>query len=168
MNIRYVVTGFGMLAVLAVASVMAGSGAEDVRISGAYVRAVPPGQPNSAAFLTLNNNSGTDHELVDAESPVAKVVELHNHINKDGMMQMRRVEKIDVPAGKETRLQPGGYHVMLIGLKEQLMPDQQIDLTLVFGDGSRSKISAPVRKLQMKMMKNMGGMKMQQGKEMMK
>lgn len=164
MSIRIIVTGFSLLAMLAAGSVMAGSGADDVQISGAYARAVPPGQPNSAAFLTLNNGSGTDHELVDAESPVAKVVELHTHINKDGMMQMRRVEKIDVPAGKETRLQPGGYHVMLIGLKEQLMPDQQIELTLVFKDGSRSRITAPVRKLQMKM----GGMKMQHGKEMMK
>jgi len=64
-------------------------------------------------------------------------------------------------AGKEAQLQPGGYHVMLIGLKEQLMPGQQVELTLVFKDGSRAKVAAPVQKLQMKMMKDMGGMKMQ-------
>lgn len=153
MYMRSIVSTLSVLVFLAAGSAMAGKGADDVQISGAYARAVPPGQPNSAAFLTLNNNSGTDHELIDAESPAAKVVELHTHLNKDGMMQMRRVENIDVPAGKETRLQPGGYHVMLIGLKEQLKPDQTIEITLIFKDGSRSKVTAPVQKLQMKMVK---------------
>ena len=165
MNVRSIVTIFGLLALLVAGVTMAGAGADDVQISGAYARAVPPGQPNSAAFLTLTNRSGTDHALIDAESPVAKVVELHTHINKDAMMQMRRVEKIDVPAGKETSLQPGGYHVMLIGLAEQLVPGQQVELTLVFKDGSRTKVAAPVQKLQMKMMKDMSGMNMQHDKK---
>lgn len=169
MNLRTVLIALGAVALLAAGPAMAGKAADEVMVSGAYARAVPPGQPNSAAFMTLVNKSGTDHVLMDAESPVAKVVELHTHINKDGMMQMRRVPKIDLPAGQETRLQPGGYHVMLIGLKQQLMPDQQVNITLVFKDGSRTTVTAPVKKLQMKMMKQGGaGMNMQHGKTMMK
>ena len=80
----------------------------------------------------------------------AEVVELHTHSMKDGMMQMRRVEKIDIPAGAETKLQPGGLHVMMIGLKQELKPEQEVTLTLVFEDGSKAEVTAPVRKLQMK------------------
>ncbi len=163
MKMRTIAITLGLSALLAAGSTFAGKGADDVTVSGAYARAVPPGQPNSAAFMTLTNKSGTDHALLDADSPAAKVVELHTHINKDGMMQMRRVDRIDVPAGKETKLQPGGYHVMLIGLKEQLMPGQQVEITLKFKDGSSTRITAPVQKMQMKMMKMKGGMNMQHG-----
>ncbi|HEB95968.1 MAG TPA: copper chaperone PCu(A)C [Sedimenticola thiotaurini] len=163
MNRCTIVTALGITALLVAGPAMAGKAADDVTVSGAYARAVPPGQPNSAAFMTLTNGSATDHVLLDAESPVAKVVELHTHLKKDGMMQMRRVDSIDLPAGKETRLQPGGYHVMLIGLKQQLMPEQQVAITLVFKDGSRTTVTAPVKKLQMKMMKQGGGMNMQHG-----
>ncbi len=164
MKLHTIVMTAGVIGMMLSGAVVAGKAADDVAVSGAYARAVPPGQPNSASFLTLTNNSSTDHVLVDAESPAAKVVELHTHINKDGMMQMRRVPKIDVPAGKVTKLQPGGLHVMLIGLKQQLKPGQEVKLTLVFKDGSRTTVNAPVQKLQMKMMKrDMGGMQHNMG-----
>ncbi|HHH39337.1 MAG TPA: copper chaperone PCu(A)C [Sedimenticola sp.] len=159
----------GILGLAAAGALYAGTAADDVEVSGAYARAVPPGQPNSAAFLTLSNKSGTDHRLVDAASPAAKVVELHTHINDNGMMKMRRVNGIDVPAGKVTKLQPGGYHVMLIGLTRDLKPGEAVELTLLFNDGSEIRTAAPVQKLQMKMMKHdSGAMQHQGGKMMMK
>ncbi|MEJ1295923.1 MAG: copper chaperone PCu(A)C [Candidatus Sedimenticola sp. (ex Thyasira tokunagai)] len=148
-------SAFGLLAFCG--SVMAGGIADSVEAGDPYARAVPPGQPNSASFMALTNKSSMDHALVAAESSVSKVVELHTHINDNGMMRMRRVEKIDLPAGKMVMLKPGGHHVMLIGLKKQLMPGESIDITLIFDDGSKKAMSVPVRKLQMKMMK--GGMK---------
>lgn len=153
-----------LLLLTAFGSAVAGNAAEEVVVSDAYARAVPPGQPNSASFMTLTSKSDKDHALVEASSPAAEVVELHTHTMKDGMMQMRRVEKIDIPAGAETKLQPGGLHVMMIGLKQELKPEQEVTLTLVFEDGSKAEVTAPVRKLQMKMMKH-GDMKhdMQQG-----
>jgi len=105
--------------------------------------------------MTLTNTSGTPHSLVAAESPVAKVTELHTHTMQAGMMQMRPVEKIDIPANGVTRLQPGGFHAMLIGLKQDLKPGEDISVTLVFEDGSKTELTAPVRKPQMKMMKQM-------------
>jgi copper(I)-binding protein len=127
--------------------------AEGVTISDPYVRAVPPGQPNSASFMTVTNAGGSDHALVGGSSPAAKVVELHTHTMEGGMMRMRQVEKIDLPAGKDVTLKPGGLHVMLIGLKQNLTPGENVPLTLKFEDGSEVTVDAPVRKLQMKMKK---------------
>jgi hypothetical protein len=127
------------------------SAADQVEVQDAYVRAVPPGQPNSASFMGLHNGDSRDHALVGAASPAAKVVELHTHTMVDGMMQMRPVDKIELPAGATTSLKPGGFHVMLIGLQQPLVPDQTVPLTLNFEDGSQTQVSAPVRKLQMHM-----------------
>ena len=151
------VSALGLMS--ACTTVMADTAASVVTVEEAYVRAVPPGQPNSASFMVLTNKSSQDHALVSAESPISNVVELHTHVHDKGMMRMRRIEQIVIPAGKSVKLQPGGHHVMLIGLKQMPKPGDNADLTLVFEDGSKITVSAPVRKLQMKMMKGgMGGM----------
>lgn len=131
--------------------VVAGSAGEMVMVDDPYVRAVPPGQPNSASFMSLHNMSDKDIALVGASSSAAEVVELHTHTMEDGMMRMRRVEQIDLPAGEVTSLKPGGLHVMLIGLKQKLVPGEKIGLSLSFDDGSELKVVAPVRKLRMQM-----------------
>jgi len=138
-------------------SVLAGA-AEDVTVNDPYARAVPPGQPNSASFMLLTNSSASDHALVAAESSASKVVELHTHTMVEGMMQMRQVEKIDIPAGSATKLEPGGLHVMLIGLAQDLKPGDEVSITLTFEDGSKTTIVAPVRNLQMQMKMDMSGM----------
>ena len=132
------------------AGVMA-EAAGDVRIEDAYVRAVPPGQPNSAAFMKVENNGTGEHALVGGSSPAAEVVELHTHTMEGGMMRMRQVERIELPSGESVSLQPGGLHVMLIGLKQKLVPEETIPLTLHFEDGSEVTKDVPVHKLQMKM-----------------
>jgi copper(I)-binding protein len=138
-----------LLAAALLASVsMATQGAE-VEIGDPYARAVPPGQPNSAVFMSLENRSDQDQALVAAESDVSEIVELHTHVEEGGMMRMRQVEKIEVPAGETVTLKPGGLHVMLIGLQQALEPGQTIDLTLVFEDGSRMPVQAPVRRIEM-------------------
>ena len=135
---------------------LAESATDQVSVSDAYVRAVPPGQPNSASFMEITNGSSTDHALVGGSSPAAEVLELHTHTMEGGMMRMRQIEKIDLPAGQSVKLQPGGLHVMLIGLKQNLVPDENVPITLKYEDGSEVTIEAPVRKLQMQM-KMQGG-----------
>ncbi|WP_296810005.1 copper chaperone PCu(A)C [Thiocapsa sp.] len=120
----------------------------ELSIDDPYARAVPPGQPNSAVFMSLENQTGTNQALVGAESAVSEIVELHTHVEEDGMMRMRRIEKIEVPAGETVTLKPGGLHVMLIGLKQPLEPDDAVDLTLIFEDGSRMPVQAPVRRIE--------------------
>ena len=119
--------------------------AAGVSVEHAYARAVPHGQPNSAAFMVLKNSSAHDRALVEARSSVSKVVELHTHKMEGGMMRMRRIDKIEVKAGSETVLKPGGLHVMFIGLKQQLKAGEQVDLELVFDDGQVTKLTIPVK-----------------------
>ncbi|MCK7575835.1 MAG: copper chaperone PCu(A)C [Chromatiales bacterium] len=119
--------------------------AAGLEVGDPYVRAVPPGQPNSAVFMSLRNTSDEDRALVGAESPAAEVVELHTHVKEGEMMRMRRIERIDLPAGERVTLQPGGLHVMLIGLKSELTPDRTVELTLIQDDGERLTVQAPVR-----------------------
>jgi hypothetical protein len=121
--------------------------AADVLVEDPYARAVPPGQPNSAVFMALTNTGEAARALVAAESEAAATVELHTHSMQDGMMRMRRIERIELPDGQRVVLEPGGLHVMLIGLAEQLQPGMDVALTLIFDDGSRMPVTAPVRRI---------------------
>ena len=112
-----------------------------------YVRAMAPGQSSSAAFMTLRNASNTNHAVVSAESAAAGIVELHTHRMDGGMMRMRQVERIDLPARGTTVLKPGGLHVMLMRVEGTLKAGDEVPLTLVFEDGSRKEIQVPVRKI---------------------
>lgn len=124
-------------------------GSSTLVVKDAYATAVPPGQPNGAVFLTLINESAQARTLVAATSPDAQVVELHGHIHEGGMMRMRRVERIEIPAGESVSLKPGGLHLMLIGLKGNLEPGDQVELSLDFDDGSKAQVSAPVRPIEL-------------------
>jgi len=115
-------------------------------VTDAYASAVPPGQPIGAVYLTLTNDSAQPRTLVAASSPDAQAVELHSHVHEGGMMRMRRVERIEIPAGGSVSLEPGGLHLMLIGLKGDLKPGDQVWLTLDFDDGS--KLQAPAQSSQ--------------------
>ncbi len=132
--------------------------AGDVNVIDPYVRAVPPGQTVSAAFLQLENTSDKSRYVVNASSPVAKVVELHSHVHDNGMMKMRRIEMIEIPAHSKTILQPGGLHIMLIGLHKPLKLEQKVSITLEFDNGNKQTLEAPVRKIMMKGMMMKGKM----------
>ena len=142
-----------MYKTLLAAAVVCGLGAplalagDAISVKDPYARAVPPGQPNSAVFMQISNDGADDRALLSAASGVADVVELHTHLMEDGMMKMRRVDQIDLPAGEMVTLAPGGLHVMLIGLKQQLQPGDDVPLTLTLDDGSELSLTAPVRKV---------------------
>ena len=135
-----------LLALIPAATWAAGGSA--VTVSDAYARAVPPGQPNSAVFMTLTNPSNQARALVAATSPAAQTVELHTHTNDNGVMRMRRIERIEVPAGGNVQLAPGGLHVMLIGLTGNLAPGDEVALDLSFDDGTQTQVQAPVRTIE--------------------
>lgn len=142
--------GFALIGMVLI-GMAGGVAAADLQVSNPYVRAVPPGMPNSASFMQVSNHSATAAALVGAESDIAKVVELHTHINDNGMMRMRKIERIDVPANGSVSLQPGGHHVMLIGLNRELKPGDMVDITLVADDGTRVPVKALVKLMQMKL-----------------
>ncbi len=125
----------------------------DINIVEPYARATPPSVPNSAIFLTLENHKMEERTLVSASSDAADKVELHNHTMVDGMMKMRQVENIKIAAHKSAVLQPGGLHIMLFGLKKQLVEGEEISLTLTFANGATQSLSVPVKKVMMGMKK---------------
>lgn len=105
----------------------------DLHVDHPWARATAPQQANGGAYLTITNAGATPDRLLEAQSPVAGRVELHTHdVDSAGVMRMRQVEAIDVPAGEATALRPGGLHVMLIGLEDRLVQGEQFPLTLVF------------------------------------
>ncbi|MCK5726341.1 MAG: copper chaperone PCu(A)C [Thiotrichaceae bacterium] len=115
-----------------------------ISVDGAYIRAMPSGQKITALFMTLHNNSEEPRQLVGASSIVSKTVELHEHTTVNGMMKMGQVAVIDLPKNSATELKPGGYHLMLIGLKEDLKVGQEVTVSLSFADGTMQDIEAPV------------------------
>jgi copper(I)-binding protein len=86
----------------------------------------------SAAYFVLHNRGGEADRLVSARTEVAGVVELHRSGIEDGVMRMRQVESIAIPANGEARLEPGGYHLMLIGVTRELRAGERFPITLEF------------------------------------
>ncbi len=121
--------------------------ARDLSIVAPYVREVPPGLTTSASFLTIINESEQDISLIKASSDVAKHVELHEHVHDNGMMKMRQVKTIKIPAHGKTVLKPGGYHIMLIGLTRKIKAGDWVDLTLEFSNAQQQTIKAEVKKI---------------------
>lgn len=127
------------------AATLAG-GALDVK--DPYARSVPPGQANSAVFMQIVNRGVAARALVGGKSDAADVLELHNHTMADGMMRMRRVEQIEIPGQGSVSLEPGGFHVMLIGLRRNLAPGDKVDVILDLDDGTALEVEAQVRSVQ--------------------
>lgn len=112
----------------------------------AYVRATVPGQSVAAAYVVVG--SAEDAQLVGGMSDVARAVELHTMSMADGVMRMRRLDALELPARTEVKLAPGGVHLMLVGVNRVLKSGEHIRLTLkaVRADGKTLAvtISAPV------------------------
>ena len=120
-----------------------------VAIADPWVRATVPQQQASGAFMRLT--AVKPARLVEARSPVAGVVELHEMRMEGDVMRMRAVPGIDLPAGKAVELRPGGYHVMLMALKQTLTAGETVPITLVFETADQGReaveIKVPVRAL---------------------
>lgn len=135
-------------ALVAGCSFLAAAQAE-VTVTEPWVRGTVPSQRASGAFMGLKSSS--DVRLVGASSPAAKIVEVHEMSTSDGVMRMRAIEGLPLPAGKTVELKPGGHHVMLIDLVKPLLPGEQVPISLTFvgADGRKStvEVKAMVRDL---------------------
>lgn len=101
---------------------------------------------NSAAYLVIENRGGAADRLVDVRFAGAARVELHqSFVDGEGIARMRSVEAVEVPAGGEARLAPGGLHVMLMGLREGLSEGDSVDLVLRFEEAGERAVRASVR-----------------------
>jgi len=117
----------------------------DLTIEHPWARASIGQVPNGAAYLTIVNAGQETDRLLAVESDVAKHVALHTHLMEDGVMKMRPVDAIEVAPGAPTVLQPGGLHVMLMGLTAPLVEGELFPLTLTFERAGKVEIEVIVQ-----------------------
>ncbi len=138
---------FPFLSRFAVAGVLlaclAGAAHAQVTVSEPWARATVATQKASGAFMTLT--ASRDSRLVEARSPVAGTVEIHEMTLQDNVMRMRAIDGLALPAGKAVKLEPGGYHVMLMDLKQQLKAGETVPLTLVFEGPDKTRETVEVK-----------------------
>lgn len=118
----------------------------DIMIHAPWARATAGKLRNGAAYLTIVNQGKADDRLVAATSSISSRVELHNtQIDDKGVMRMREVRGIDIPAGQTVKIAPGGYHVMLVDLRDPLVKGESFSLKLRFEKAGEREVTVPVR-----------------------
>jgi copper(I)-binding protein len=136
-------------AIALLAALLAGAAHAQVQVQDPWVRGMVETQNVTGAFMRLT--SPTAARLVGASSPVAGVAEIHQTTMEGGVMRMRPVQAIELPAGKTVELKPGGYHVMLMQMPRALKEGETVPVMLVIEgrDGKRQNIEvkAPVKAL---------------------
>lgn len=130
---------------------MAWQASAQTSVDDAWVRATVAGQPSTGAFMTLKADS--DSKLLSVQSPVAKMVQIHQSSMKDDVMSMSQVESVELPAGKRVSFDPHGYHVMLMDLTAQVKAGDKVPLTLIVenakGEKETIQVNAEARALGM-------------------
>ena len=117
----------------------------DLSFNDPWIRGSVPGQKNGAGYLVIDNKSGQPAALVTANSDRANRIELHTIVREDGVAKMREVKEIPVPANGSVTLQPGGYHVMFIGLTQPFKEGESIPVTLNFANGQSTEVTFTVK-----------------------
>ncbi len=119
---------------------------DNIVISDAWVREVPPGTSVSAGYMTILNNGTEDDRLISMSSDIAENTELHiSNVDEDGVATMERIKVLELPQGESVELNPGGMHIMLIGLKESLVGKDSVKLNLKFEKSGDVSVEAPVK-----------------------
>jgi copper(I)-binding protein len=127
--------------------------APKLEIKDPYVRGMPPGAPNTAAYFELTNKGTTPLVLVGAHTEVARKVELHDTVMDDQMMSMKAVPKLTLGPGETKKLESGGLHLMLLQV-QSLDENTEILIELEFDDGISIPIIFPVRSVKKETQRN--------------
>jgi copper(I)-binding protein len=113
-------------------------------VKAPFARATPPGAKSAAVFMTIENKGRETDRLLSAASPAAGIVEIHEMKMDGGVMQMREVKDVDVGPGATVELKPGGYHIMLLDLKQSLKQGDTVPVTLRFEKAGALEVKASV------------------------
>ncbi len=120
-----------------------------VTVTAPWIRGTVPQAKSTGAFMQLVSQQ--DARLVAVHTDVAGTVEIHQMEMSGTMMKMHAVSGVDLPAGKTVNLASGGYHIMLLNLKQQLKEGDKVPLTLVVEDKNKKRetiaLSVPVKAL---------------------
>jgi len=134
---------FGALAPLAA---IAAEPATPLVLGDAWVRVLPPGQPNTAAYLTATNTVASAVTIVGASADIAASAEMHTSREVDGFQRMERLLEVPVAAGQSVAFAPGGMHLMLFGLERMPVPGEEVRLCLELAGGGQACTTAAVRR----------------------
>ena len=138
-----------LLATLVLAGLYQTAMAAGIQVEEPWARASVEGMKMSGAFMKINNDTNAQDFLVGGNSPVAERVEVHTHVNDNGVMRMREVKGgIPLPAGQTQELKRGSYHIMFFGLKKPLQEGDKFDLNLKFKNAKPQKITVTVKPMQ--------------------
>ncbi len=142
-------TSAARFALLALCSSLALNAWAGVSVQAPWVRAtVSPAMP-SGAFMQIRSDTAT--RLIEARSPVAKTVQIHEMSMVGDVMKMRAIKGLDIPAGQAVELKPGSYHLMLLDMDRAIKEGDTVPLTLVFESADKKRetleIKAPARAL---------------------
>lgn len=117
-----------------------------VTVKDPWVRATVSTMPATGAFMQIT--SAQDARLVEAKSPVAGIVEIHEMAMDKDVMKMRALPNgLALPAGKMVELKSGGYHVMLMDLKQQVKDGDTVPMTLVIEGKDKKRTTIEVKAL---------------------
>jgi len=114
-----------------------------VQVTNPWVRATVAQQKATGAFMSITASKGA--RLVEARSPGAGVVEIHEMKMENNVMRMRAVQALDLPAGKAVELKPGGYHVMLMELRQQMKEGDSVPITLIVEGPDKKRETVDVK-----------------------
>lgn len=115
----------------------------NLKIDDAWIRSGQTGQM-TGAFMEIKNKGAAD-KLVAASSNAAKVTELHASDTTNGVMTMRKIDSMEIPADGELKLKPGGYHIMLIGLNRPLVAGEMLPIKVKFENAGEVTVQAKVK-----------------------
>ncbi len=115
-------------------------------LENAWVRALPPTQANTAAYLELTNTGEAELSVVGGSAALAERLEIHTTREIDGYMRMEQLDKLGLAPGETLRLEPGGTHLMLLGLERMPAVGESVRLCLELSAGAEVCTEAPVLK----------------------
>ena len=123
--------------------------ADGINVTDAWARATAPGQETGSVGLVISSRK--DARIIAVRSPVAASAEIHTMSMENGVMKMRQLANLPIPANQPVTLGPGGVHLMLVGLKHALKAGESVPLTITVQIGNakpeKIKISALIRSL---------------------
>ncbi len=118
----------------------------DIQVTNAGLRELIPGQNNTVAYLQLHNSGLEGRQLIAVESNFAQRAEMHTQIMTDGMMRMRKLDKLDIGAFETVVFTAGGHHIMLYGMDKRLNAKDR-SLVLIFINGERLPVTLELQSL---------------------
>ncbi|MDH5353312.1 MAG: copper chaperone PCu(A)C [Gammaproteobacteria bacterium] len=136
---------FQLLLSLILLMLALGAEAAPLNITDAWIKNLPPVVPMRAGYMQIENSSDTPYRITGVESEVFTTIDIHESIEKNGMMSMQPISSLVIEAGTTVKLAPGGIHLMMMEPKQVLKPGDRVNISLEYDNGSTQILQMTVR-----------------------